>query len=84
MRALILKTEREPLRRLRLHGVIERIAHTHRYRVTALGQCICLILSKRYARVLRPVVAGNLSEYSTPSTMVNGVLRLLLKNWLTV
>ncbi len=42
------------LRRLRLHGVIERIAHTHRYRVTALGQRICLFLCKVYARVLRP------------------------------
>ena len=42
------------LRRLRLHGVIERIAHSHRYRVTALGQRICLFLCKVYARVLRP------------------------------
>ena len=42
------------LRRLRLHGLIERIAHTHRYRVTSLGQRICLFISKLYARVLRP------------------------------
>ena len=42
------------LRRLRLHGVTERIAHTHRYRVTSLGQRICLFMSKLYARVLRP------------------------------
>jgi hypothetical protein len=42
------------LRRLRLHGLIERIPHTHRYDVTALGKRMCLFFIKVNARVIRP------------------------------
>jgi hypothetical protein len=42
------------LRRLRLHGVIERIEHTHRYRLTQHGLRTCLFYSRLYARVVRP------------------------------
>jgi hypothetical protein len=39
---------------LRLHGLIERIPHTHRYEVTALGKRVCLFFTKVNARVIRP------------------------------
>jgi hypothetical protein len=42
------------LRRLRLHGLIERIPHTHRYEVTALGKRVCLFFTKVNARIIRP------------------------------
>lgn len=42
------------LRRLRLHGLIEKIAHTHRYRLTPLGQRVSLFFTKLNARILRP------------------------------
>jgi len=42
------------LRRLRLHGLIERIEHTHRYRLTQHGLRTCLFYSRLYARVIRP------------------------------
>ena len=42
------------LRRLRLHGLIVRIAHTHRYDLTALGKRVCLFFSKVSARIIRP------------------------------
>ena len=42
------------LRRLRLHGVIERIEGTHRYRLTETGLRTALFYSRVYARVLRP------------------------------
>ena len=45
------------LRRLRLHGIIEKIPATHRYRVTAAGMRICLFLTKVYARVIRAGVS---------------------------
>jgi len=45
------------LRRLRLHGLIERIPHTHRYRVTEFGFRTAFVFSRTYARVLRPVLA---------------------------
>lgn len=42
------------LRRLRLHGVIERIPKTHRYRVTAFGLRASLFFTRAWARVVRP------------------------------
>jgi hypothetical protein len=45
------------LRRLRLHGLIERIAGSHRYRVTRQGCRIALFCSRAYSRILRPGLA---------------------------
>lgn len=42
------------LRRLRLHGLIERIPKTHRYRVTDTGLRTAVFLTRLYARALRP------------------------------
>ena len=42
------------LRRLRLHGIIERIDGTHRYRITPDGLRIALFFSRAWARLLRP------------------------------
>ena len=45
------------LRRLRLHGLIERIPHTRRYRVTTFGLHSAVILTRTYNRLLRPATA---------------------------
>jgi hypothetical protein len=45
------------LRRLRLHGLIARLPHTHRYRVTDAGLRTALFFTRVYARILRPGVA---------------------------
>ena len=45
------------LRRLRLHGIIERIPHSHRYQLTPSGLRIALFFSRTYARLLRPQLA---------------------------
>ena len=42
------------LRRLRLHGLIERIPKSHRYRVTGFGLRTALFFTRTYARVIRP------------------------------
>ena len=42
------------LRRLRLHGLIERIPHSHRYEVTDLGIRVALFFTKVHSRILRP------------------------------
>jgi hypothetical protein len=42
------------LRRLRLHGLIERIPQTHRYRVTNFGFRVAVFCTRTYARILRP------------------------------
>lgn len=52
------------LRRLRLHGLIERIPRTKRYRVTDLGLRTAAFYTRAYARILRPGMAL-LSQRST-------------------
>ena len=42
------------LRRLRLHGIIERIPRTHRYRLTPFGLRTSMFLSRTWCRLLRP------------------------------
>ena len=42
------------LRRLRLHGLIERQPGTHRYRVTDHGLCVALFFTRSYARWVEP------------------------------
>lgn len=45
------------LRRLRLHGLIERIPHTHRYQVTSSDWRTALFCTRTYNRILRPGLA---------------------------
>jgi hypothetical protein len=45
------------LRRLRLHGLIERIPGTHRYRPTALGWRVAVFLTHAYNRFVRTGLA---------------------------
>jgi hypothetical protein len=40
------------LRRLRLHGLIQRIPHTHRYSVTDVGLAAAIFLTRIHNRVL--------------------------------
>ncbi len=53
------------LRRLRLRGMIERIPHTQRYRLTGEGLCIALAYHRTQARVLGPVLSATLDGEST-------------------
>lgn len=53
------------LRRLRLHGLIRKIAHSHRYQVTDLGFRSALFLTRAYLRLLRPGLATVAAEQPT-------------------
>jgi hypothetical protein len=44
------------LRRLRLHGLIERLEGTHRYEVTPRGLRIALFFTRSYARLVQPAL----------------------------
>ncbi len=46
------------LRRLRLHGLIERLPHSFRYRVTPFGFRAALFFTRLYNRLLRPGLAA--------------------------
>ena len=48
------------LRRLRLHGLIERLPNSFRYRVTEFGFRTALFFTRAYNRILRPGLAAAL------------------------
>ena len=52
------------LRRLRLHGMIERMPRSHRYRVTDLGSLTALFFTRTYNRLLRPGLAAVLPGHA--------------------
>lgn len=57
------------LRRLRLHGLIERIPKTHRYRLTSFGFRVAVFFTRAYARILRPgmgLVLPSTSSFPCP------------------
>jgi hypothetical protein len=55
------------LRRLRLHGLIQRIAGTHRYELTVFGRRTALFYSRAFDRVVRP----GLSHIAHPHLPLN-------------
>jgi hypothetical protein len=56
------------LRRLRLHGLIERLPKSHRYRVTMQGWRKALFCTRIYNRILRPGLAEIIPEEAVPDT----------------
>jgi hypothetical protein len=72
------------LRRLRLHGVIERIPKTHRYRLTGFGFRVAIFCTRTYTRILRPGLGLILSETSSfPSALRRSFdkLELQINSW---
>ncbi len=53
--------------RLRLHGLIDRVPHSHRYRVTDGGLRTALCLTRVHARLVRPGLGCLLDEADIPS-----------------
>ena len=45
------------LRRLRLHGLIERVPDSHRYRITETGAKAAMFYTRLYTRALRPAAS---------------------------
>ena len=56
------------LRRLRLHALIERVANSHRYRVTDQGWRTILFCTRCHNRLFRPGLAQVLSQEAPPGT----------------
>jgi hypothetical protein len=56
------------LRRLRLHGLIERLPNSFRYRVTEFGFRAALFFTRLYNRLLRPGLAAALPSLSAVDT----------------
>ena len=56
------------LRRLRLHGIIERIPHTFRYRLTSYGLETAIAYTLAHDRVLKPGIA-HITDTALPSEL---------------
>jgi hypothetical protein len=73
------------LRRLRLHGLIERIPKTHRYRVTNFGLRAAMLITRTYNCVLRPgLAATNDDNPPVPTRLRKAVDRVdeeVIKLW---
>lgn len=57
------------LRRLRLHGLIERVPHSHRYQVTDHGLRIATFLTRVHNRLVRPGLADLLDDVAIPTPL---------------
>ena len=61
------------LRRLRLHGLIERIPRTHRYQVTGTGLTEAMFLTPPNHRLLR----GGLAEFTETGSGADSVIGVI-------
>ena len=64
------------LRRLRLHGLIERVSGSHRYLLTDLGFMASQFYTRIYARALRPAFSCVPDDGSATSTTNNTLGKL--------
>lgn len=74
------------LRRLRLHGLIERLPNTHRYRLTDSGWRQALFFTRIYNRVVRPGLSEIMADQPGPDTPLRKSFDRLdgaINDWLT-
>jgi hypothetical protein len=79
VRSTALVNQSYDLRRLRLHGLIERIPRTHRYRLTPFGLLFAIFFTRTDNRLLRPGlarIAPVAPARSSPSTLCASFDRL--------
>jgi hypothetical protein len=73
------------LRRLRLHGLIERVKSSFRYRVTDFGFRAALFFTRVYNRLLRPGIAAVVPGFRTTDSSIKRAFDKLdstLKTWI--
>lgn len=69
--------------RLRLKGLIERIDHSHRYRLTDLGIRVVTFFTKLYHRLFAPGLAALLPDQAFPSDLALALNQVaeVLQSW---
>jgi hypothetical protein len=73
------------LRRLRLHGLIERLPNSFRYRVTEFGFKAALFFTRVYNRILRPGLAAvlpNLRAVDAPLKRAFDQINTRISEWI--
>jgi len=71
------------LRRLRLKGLIERIGHSHRYCLTALGIKVVTFFTKLYHRLFCPGLAAMVPDPTRPSDLAQALntIAQIIQSW---
>lgn len=71
------------LRRLRLKKLIERVAHSHCYRLTELGIKVVTFFTKLYQRLFRPGLAALPPDQPYPSDLAQALTQVaeVLHSW---
>jgi hypothetical protein len=64
----VIGEDTDHLRRLRLHGIIERVPKSHRYQITDEGWRTILFCTRSYHRLLRPGLAQIVPNEATPGS----------------
>ena len=54
---------RYDLSKLRAKGLVEKIPHSHRYRLIGKGYAVCLLFLKLFERIYAPLTAGLLKPF---------------------
>jgi hypothetical protein len=65
------------LRRLRAHGLIERIPKTHRYRISDTGLHHAMLITHLHTRLLQP----GLAQLTDPDPPAPSALRTVARNY---
>jgi hypothetical protein len=60
-----LSSLRYDLSKLRAKGLVEKLPHSHRYRLLAHGYQVCLVFLKLFHRIYAPLSAGILNPFSS-------------------
>jgi len=60
---------RYDLWKLRAKGLVEKIAHSRRYRLLAHGYQICLVFLKLYEKIYAPLTAGILQPFAADQSI---------------
>ncbi|MDD1750234.1 MAG: hypothetical protein LUO89_10210 [Methanothrix sp.] len=60
---------RYDMRKLRAHGLIERLPHTHRYRLTAKGQKVAILMTLLRKRLYGPLAASAFAHKPAPEPL---------------
>ena len=66
-----LSSLRYDLSKLRAKGLVDKIPHSHRYRLLPQGYSICLVFLKLFERIYAPLTAGLLRPFRADSKLHN-------------
>jgi hypothetical protein len=75
---------RYELSKLRAKGLVEKVPHSHRYRLLSEGYRLCVVYLKLFERIYAPLTAGLLKPFSADARLPRDKIAQLDKLYLAV